>query len=178
MSDQPGEIGGARRRRLAAEDAAQMVAVAPGVSADSPATDAVGQAPPKRKRNRKPFGNFEQKLNYPNREGYHRHWFNDEPGRLLRAADAGYEQVVDPDGKPVSMVVGVSRGGGALTAYLHEIPEEWYREDMDDRDSEVLDRLGQIERGQYLRPKGRDGDLQYAGSNTMGNISIQSGTRR
>ena len=30
---------------------------------------------------RKPFGTFDQKLAYPSREGFHRHWFNDEPGR-------------------------------------------------------------------------------------------------
>jgi hypothetical protein len=31
---------------------------------------------------RKPFGSMSLKLDYPQREGFHRHWFNDIPGRM------------------------------------------------------------------------------------------------
>lgn len=126
---------------------------------------------------RKPFGSKEQKLSYPNRAGYHRHWFNDEPGRLIRASEAGYEQVRDKDGKPVSTVVGISRGGQPLTAYLHETPQEWHDEDMAAQDAAVEDLLGQIKRGDYERPTGRDGALRYAGSQ-RGDISITTSNRR
>lgn len=161
----------ATRRRVAAPP--------PGaVSADAPATDAAGGAPPRRSRaNRKPFGSREQRLAYPPREGYHRHWFNDVPGRIIRAQEAGYEQVHGPDGKPVSEVVGTSRGGGSLTAYLMEMPREWYDEDMAAQEEAVLELLGQIRTGAYQRPNGRDGDLRYTGSN-RGDISIQMGNRR
>ncbi len=79
---------------------------------------------------RKPFGSMNFKLDYPSREGFHRHWFNDIPGRVSRALEAGYEHVKGTDDKPVSRNVGVAEGGGALTAFLMEIPEELYKEDM------------------------------------------------
>jgi hypothetical protein len=127
---------------------------------------------------RRPFGGREAKLKFPDRPGYHRHWFNDEPGRIIRAQEAGYDHVIDPrNGKPVSNVVGIGRGGGALTAFLMEIPEEWYREDMAAQDQAVIDLLGQIKTGEYERPAGRDGQLRYAGSN-RGDISITSSNRR
>lgn len=171
MSDDVGtqEIGGARRRRLAEADAAKALTADP--------VDNAGDGRPRRRRNRKPFGNQDAKLNYPEREGYHRHWFNDVPGRLMRAQEAGYEQVNDGNGQPVHMVVGVARGGGALTAYLHEIPLEDYQEDMAANDSEVYDRLGAIQRGEFAKPKGRDAAMQYAGS-ARGDISIRSEAQR
>lgn len=173
-------IGGARRARRQAEAAAlaaeqDIETLRPGLSAD--AVDNAGEGPPRRRRVRKPFGNMDQKMAYPDRPGYHRHWFNDVPGRLMRAEDAGYDLVMDPNGKPVSLVVGIGRGGTPLTAYLHEIPQEDYDEDMAAQESVVRERLGQIERGAYEKPSGRDGQLQYAGS-AKGEISIRSGLRR
>lgn len=98
---------------------------------------------------RKPFGTREQKLAYPNREGYHRHWFNDEPGRIMRAQEAGYTQVMGEDGKPVCTPVGVARiGGGVLIGYLMEIPIEWYREDMAAQEAEQRKLMDQIRDGQ------------------------------
>lgn len=133
--------------------------------------------PPRRRRERKPFGTKEQRLAYADRAGYHRHWFNDEPGRLARALEAGYEHVKNDHGQTVSTVVGTARGGGALHAYLMEIPEEWYREDMDGQTEAVRALMAQIEQGDYTRPAGADGQARYAGS-TRGNISIREGNRR
>jgi hypothetical protein len=126
---------------------------------------------------RKPFGGQEQKLAYPNREGFHRHWFNDEPGRILRARDAGYEQVHDEDGRPVSTVVGIGRGGQALVAFLMELPQELFEQDMAAQEMATHELLTQIGRGEHTKPGGADGNLRYAGS-TRGNISIESGTNR
>ena len=126
---------------------------------------------------RKPFGTWDQKLTYPSKEGFHRHWFNDEPGRIIRARDAGYEQVHDEDGRPVSTVVGIGRGGMALVAFLMEIPEEWFREDMAAQETVVHSLMNQIGRGDHAKPGGSDGSLRYAGS-TRGNISIETGTSR
>lgn len=80
---------------------------------------------------RVPFGAQTLKMNYLDRPGFHRHWFNDDDrGRVARAQKAGYTHVLDEDGKPVSMPVGVREGGGALRAYLMEIPQEWFQEDQ------------------------------------------------
>lgn len=124
---------------------------------------------------RKPFGNQEQKLAYPNREGFHRHWFNDEPGRIMRAREAGYEQVEDEDGRPVSTVVGIGRGGQALVAFLMEIPQQWFEEDMAAQETTVHGLMTQIGRGEHAKPTGQDGSLRYAGS-TRGDIKIDFGT--
>lgn len=135
---------------------------------------------PRRRREpfvRKPFGTWDQKLSYPSREGFHRHWFNDEPGRIIRARDAGYEQVHDPNGRPVSTVVGIGRGGQPLVAFLMEIPEEYFREDMLAQENVVHDLLTQIGRGDHSRPTGEDGSRRYAGS-TRGDIKIETGTAR
>lgn len=99
-------------------ESAGLQQISDGVSADRPA------------RARKPFGSHTQKLAYPAREGYHRHWFNDTRARIMRAGEAGYEHVKDHTGKNVETVVGVSDGGEALHAFLMEIPEEYYKEDM------------------------------------------------
>ena len=78
----------------------------------------------------------------PTRQGFHRHWFNDEPERVALARDAGYTQVIDAKGAPVARVV--DKGTG-MRAYLHEIPEAWYKADLaaaqkaaDERDVAVL----------------------------------------
>ena len=80
---------------------------------------------------RQPFAGFTQKLAYPPRPGYYRYWFNDEPGRILQARDAGYEHVKNPaTGEHEKRVVGVRKEGGALVAYLMEIPTEIWEEDQ------------------------------------------------
>jgi hypothetical protein len=84
---------------------------------------------PKAVRVRKPFGQHRQKLAYNIAPGFHGHWFNDDPGNVDRAKEAGYDHVVEK-GKPVSSPVGVARDGGVLIAYLMQIPQEWYDEDM------------------------------------------------
>lgn len=108
--------------------------------------------------NRKPFGALEQKLAYPAREGFHRHWFNDSPGRVARALEAGYEHVKGNDGKNVSRIVGTAEGGGALSAYLMEIPEEWYKADMAEQQRQVDEKENTMRRGAL---EAQEGDGRY-----------------
>lgn len=126
---------------------------------------------------RRPFGTWDQKLAYPDREGFKRHWFNDEPGRIIRAREAGYEQVHDEAGRPVSTVVGIGRGGQPLVAFLMELPLQWYHEDMATQESVVHSLMTQIGRGEHAKPGGEDGNLRYSGS-TRGDIKIETGTSR
>src|SRR5271166_887701 len=69
---------------------------------------------PKPRRKRKPFGNQQLKLERPTREGYTRRFFNDVPGRIARAQEAGWEIVTKATGEPDTEVVGVAETGGAL----------------------------------------------------------------
>ena len=109
------------------------------------------------KDSRKPFGSQNQKLAYPHRANFNRHWFNDSPGRIQQALEAGYTHVENREGAKVSRVVGVNEGGGALTAYLMEIPQEWYDEDMASQQKQVDDMDRAIREGAVAGKVGQDG---------------------
>ncbi len=119
---------------------------------------AVQHEPPRQRPNRKPFGSLEQKLAYPARDGFHRHWFNDVPGRIQRAQEAGYEHVKDKEDKNVCKVVGTAEGGGPLHAYLMEIPEEWHQEDMAAQQQHIDEVEATIKRGEF---ESKEGDGRY-----------------
>lgn len=106
---------------------------------------------------RKPFGSQEQKLYYPPRAGYHRHWFNDNPGRIDDALQAGYTHVEDKEGRKVSRVVGVNQAGQPLIAYLMEISEEWYQEDLAAQQRLVDEKDKAIREGSVAGKPGEDG---------------------
>lgn len=109
------------------------------------------------KASRQPFGSLSQKLAYEDRPGYHRHWFNDVPGRLEDAEKAGYKFVEDKEGRKVSRPVGPSETGTALIAYLMEIPEEWYNEDMAAQQVQVNKFDAAMRRGNVEGTVGQDG---------------------
>lgn len=121
---------------------------------------------------RRPFGSTTQKLAYPARPHYHRHWFNDTPGRVEEALQAGYTNVEDKEGKRVVRVVGVSPSGGPLNAYLMEIPEEWYQEDMVAQQKRVDEMDSAIRRGAVAGTPGVEG--RYI-PDSFGGIKIKDG---
>jgi hypothetical protein len=130
-------IDGRSREARMAREAERIAANASNVEADRARLDAAETyvEGPDGKRitrdNRRGFGNQSQKLAYPPRIGYHRHHFNDTPGRIVGALKAGWTHVNDPEtGKPIENVVGVAATGGGLKAFLMEIPEEWWKDDM------------------------------------------------
>ena len=118
---------------------------------------------------RKPFGALDQKLAYAARPGFHRHWFNDVGNRIARAQEAGYEHVKGDDGRNVSKIVGTLEGGGAMTAFIMEIPEEWYQADMKAQQELITDKENQIRRGEL---ESKQGDGRYVPSQ---GISIKHG---
>lgn len=77
--------------------------------------------------------------------GYHLRWVNDEPGRLQRAQQAGYQFVtpeevdrVSDDESKVRELVGVQRDEKTPQfAYLMKIAEELYQEDRNALDYQV-----------------------------------------
>lgn len=121
----------------------------------SPATNR--QNKPVTRERRKPFGSQIQKLAYETRAGYHRHWFNDSPGRIEQALEAGYTHVEDKESKKVSRVVGINPAGGAQMGFLMEIPQEWYDEDMA-RQAEIdAEKERAIKSGSVAGKPGEDG---------------------
>ena len=106
---------------------------------------------------RRPFGSQTQKLAYEPRVGYHRHWFNDNPGRIEQALEAGYTHVEDKESKKVARVVGVNPAGGPLHGFLMEIPQEWYEEDMAQQAAVNAEREAAIRTGSIAGQPGKDG---------------------
>jgi hypothetical protein len=115
------------------------------ISAD-PLPDTDGQAPvaeaasPTKRRRRGNTGGFNLKLKAPERAGFHRHWFNDKPGRLAEAEELAYEHVRDPAIKSdsqdsnVRRLVGTQANGQPLYAYLMETPLEEYRAGQEEKE--------------------------------------------
>jgi hypothetical protein len=105
-------------------------------------------ASPKLPKGYKPLSSGVLRLEVPEKEGWHRHWFRGSPGRLNRAHQAGY-RYVDPEdvdmnnfdiagdstnsgstdlGSRVSVVSGddVTVNGQASRMYLMECPQELF----------------------------------------------------
>lgn len=109
---------------------------------------AVPRAPGRMTRaERKPFGAHEQTLAHPPIPGYRLYWFSDKPGWIARAKQAGYEHVLDDEGKPLSRVVGRNEAGGGMVGYLMKIPQEWYFEDMDRAQADYAEKINAIKKG-------------------------------
>jgi hypothetical protein len=131
-------LAAATQSQSGASDAPDSEMPAPqhgGVTSDKPSTSTDQHDPGAEQgpgpRTRIPFGASQQKLSYPPRPGFHRHWFRDDPGRVERAKAAGYDHVQDPlTGQPVSRLGGVAEGGGGLGMYLMEQPQHWHDEDV------------------------------------------------
>ena len=134
-----------RARRSAPE--AVVPSPEPQAAPIAPAVNGNGHDAPTVRPVRKPFGSHVQKLAYAQREGYHRHWFKDSPGRIARALEAGYSHVKGEDGKNVSQHIGLAEMGRGLDGYLMEIPIEWYKEDQALKDAKRDDIDKKLRRG-------------------------------
>lgn len=116
----------------------------------------------------RPMNSAALRLEVPEREGYHRHWFRGNAERIGRAQQAGYK-FVDPDdvgdsiynsdiagdinaggstdlGSRVSVISGddVDRNGQPGRLYLMEVPDELYeisKKYLDDRNESVAEAL-------------------------------------
>lgn len=96
---------------------------------------------------RKPYGAQMQKLAYPSRSGYKRHWFNDVGGRVQEYMDSGWTTVIDPrTGKPVSRTVGTGRDNSPLKANLLEIPSLFWEEIEAERHAFAKARMDDIKK--------------------------------
>lgn len=104
---------------------------------------------------RKPFGAFTQKLAYPARPGYHRHWFSDEPGRVDEAGSNGWAHVNGKDSKPVKRVVGRGRDGGAMYGFLMELPKVFWDEDMQAKNDAAQARVDEIKKSPFRAKPGQ-----------------------
>ena len=134
-------------------------------------TAAGEEAPRERRKVRNPFGSQKLKMAWPPRTGYFRHWFNDEPGRVIEAQAGGYTFVQDHSGKNVEIVVDKTTG---KKAFLMEIPQEWYDEDMAEQQAKIEEMKSSISRGDIKQKSAQDGDERFYASAQGRKISVQS----
>ena len=102
-----------------------------------PKTEENADKPKRERRARAPLGGMRMRLEVEKREGYHRHWFNDEPGRVDAAWNNDYEYVMTEDGEKKKELVGTDRNGKPLYAYLMEKPEDWHQEDQQAKQARI-----------------------------------------
>lgn len=144
----------------------------------------------KAERKRIPMSVPVQKLAAPDIPGYHLHWFNNDPARIQRAQEGGYEFVDAKEialgsmslgsesavsgntdlGSQVSVVAGQKVGpdGQAARLVLMKIKEEWWLEDqalIEQRNGQVVTALTE---GVVGSEKDKPGEtrLRYVGSRT------------
>ena len=110
---------------------------------------------------RVPLGVPRRKLSSDLRPGYVRRWINDAVGRLEEAQAGGYQFVqsaivgdVPGDvteqagiGLQVSRIVGKDETGGPITAFLMEIPQEFYDEDQAEKNDVICKMENSLRRG-------------------------------
>lgn len=99
---------------------------------------------------RVPLGDADLSMAWPEIPGFRLYWFNDVPGRIVRAKRAGYENVEDDKGLPVSLVVGKGEKGGGLIAYLMKLPIEWYEDDLRRKNNREAEKIEQIKAGKLV----------------------------
>src|SRR5262245_51066143 len=153
----PRKIEGSREHL----DLSSTVQLGPELTSDAPPEQELTSSgegdSPRTQKVRVPFGGSEFKMTLEPKLGFHRHWFNDRPGRVDRAKLAGYEHVLNSAGQPVSMIVDTQPGiGGGMLAYAMEIPEELWLEDMKAQQKKIDDNEAVIKQG-LLNHKPGDG---------------------
>jgi hypothetical protein len=133
---------------------AQRLAREEGVEAPEPA----GPGMPRRMRSedRQPFGAQEQQLAHERIPGFRLYWANDTPGRIARFKRAGYEHVLDEEGKPLCRIVDKRVAGGGLQGYLMKIPLKWYYEDMGTQQALRDGQMADIKQGNYGNKPGQN----------------------
>ncbi len=141
-----------------------------------PVENREAESSPIRKKPTHRLGGFTLKLTAPQREGYYRRFFVDRPGRLEDAVAAGYAFVQDPKAKlgenpdditsqggldsRISKRVGTNEDGTPQMAYLMEMPQDWYRENQDEKDA-VLREKERIEKSNTDGWRPEDKEQQY-----------------
>jgi hypothetical protein len=123
---------------------------------DETLEEAIARVGAVREKNRKEWGEFSQKLALPKRHGYHTHWFNDVAGRIDEALASGWTHRINPrDSKPYHRVVGTGRDGKAQEAFAMDLPDVFWKEEMDARHKVASDRIDAIKKNPFQSKPGQ-----------------------
>lgn len=139
-------------------------AIAAEAAHNDAAATAVETNAPTRRRKRADLNGQHLKLKAPERPGFHRRWFNDNPGRIAMAEELAYDFVSDtgiksdsPDSR-VRRLVGTQASGAPQYAYLMETPLSEYQAGIEEKEEshrtfEEAIRRGEDPLGQALTSK-------------------------
>lgn len=133
----------AKRRRGPNKPKPIAEALPPAINAGQPVqTEDAPQAAvtPSRRRKRADVGGQHLRLKVPEREGYHRRWVNDNPGRIAMFQELAYDHVTEtgiksdsPDSR-VRRLVGTQAGGAPQYAYLMETPQAEFQGGVEEKE--------------------------------------------
>jgi hypothetical protein len=90
--------------------------------------------------------------------------------RIVQTLEGGYTHVTDKNNKKVMRRGGIAEDGSALNAYLSEIPQAWYDEDMAAQQAEV-DKVEEAMRRGVV--PGGNTEMQYIPLRPDGSARIQ-----
>lgn len=134
-----------------------MVTLTTNVTAvmpEEPIVEAAEPAAPARRRKRADIGGQHLKLKAPEREGYHRRWVNDVPGRIAMFQELAYDHVSEqgiksdgPDSR-VRRLVGTLAGGAPQYAYLMETPLSEFQAGVEEKEEARKSFENAIRRGE------------------------------
>lgn len=151
--------------------------LSPQYTSENPEKDQLRAEIARIRKIRKPFGALTQKLALDKRYGYHRHWFNDQAGRVQEAEENGWSFIEGKDGKPLRRPVGMGRDNGVLYAYAMELPEVFWEEDMAARHAEAAAKLATTKgvKPQGIALKKEDSSNFYSPSGREDAVQVSTG---
>lgn len=147
-------------------------------NAEKPAqATASGQATQRHnRRKRASVGGFQTRLDAPQKQGMVMRWVNDEPGRILKMHDLGYDFAerdtrTDGQGTRVSRIVGTNPNGEPKLAYLMETPEDQFEIGVQEKEERLKPFEDAINRGEDTTGRLQDGYTPASGRSTINNSS-------
>lgn len=142
---------------------------------EKPAQAASAQATPRHnRRKRSSVGGFQTRLDAPQKPGMVMRWVNDEPGRILKMHELGYDFAerdtrTDGQGTRIERIVGTLPNGEPKKAFLMETPEDQYEIGVQEKEERLKPFEDAINRGDDTTGKLQDGYKPASGRSTINN---------
>lgn len=141
----------------------------------APAETADGKATPRHnRRQRASVGGFQTRLGAPQKTGMIMRWVNDEPGRIQKMNDLGYDFAerdtrTDAQGTRIARNVGTHPNGEPKLAYLMETPEDQFAIGVAEKEARLRPFEEAINRGEDTTGRVQDAYTPSSGRSTINN---------
>lgn len=141
------------------------------------AQPAAGKATPRHnRRQRASTGGFQTRLDAPQKTGMTMRWVNDEPGRIQRMHELGYDFAerqtrTDGQGTRIERIVGTHPTGEVKKAFLMETPDDQFEIGVREKEERLKPFEEAIKRGQDTTGGVQDAYVPTTGRSTINNSS-------